>query len=170
VVASTESEESMSGESNYGGNGSIYWKVRHHNGRTLAIKDDNNEGWRRSGNGAKKAITRMPWSSTLEAGEWIEMTRVHNGELDGRDDDQNASRFTVTLRYDTSVDGTSGSDPVRRTAIIDLLKQLETDARAAWTAMQNDPAIDSRTIVAEVPVVSRRSRPTTDWEVSIAWK
>jgi hypothetical protein len=158
----------MSGDSNYGNNGSVYWNVRHQNGGGARMEvRDGNFGWDRGGNAGNPAMTRKPWSAALQNGEWVDVSNVHPGRINGRDN-QKADNFEVEMRFDTSPDGVQQGTAARRAAIAGILQKLIGDAQGALAAING--GAPSATLIVTVPAVNRQQPPEANWEVSVRWR
>ena len=156
----------MSGDSNYGGNGSIYWSVTHGNGGRLEMKDGN-YGWDRGGNAANPNMARKAWTPALEQGEWLEVSAAHPGRLKARDS-RASTTFEVELRFDASPDGAAAATAQRRAAIVGILQKLIGDAQGALADF--NAGADDRTIRVEVPVINRPAPPVNNFEVTVRWR
>jgi len=148
----------MGGDGGYGGNGSIYWSVRHRGGGGAGAKLKN-----------KNLGTTDPKND-----HWIDIsntaaTFADTGfQIDGHDPvaiGSGTDSFRVDLRFSTA-SGQSAAD-----LIAELLKVI-TGAVAAINKLSGGQADASLTI--EVPAIPRTSapkgNPSDPYEVAVQWK
>jgi len=149
----------MGGDGGYGGNGSIYWSVRHRGGggagqklknKTLGTTDPKNDHWIDIGNAA------AVFNDTGLEIEGHDPTAIASPGTDS---------FRVDLRFSTA-SGQSAAD-----LIAELLKVI-TGAVAAIGKLTAGQADASLTI--EVPAIPRSSAPkgtpSDPYEVAVQWK
>ena len=156
----------MSGESNYGGNGSVYWKTQHlENGQPVNLK-------KRGNNNCQDAAG--PGDHTIDIG--------NPHFVRGRDPLGNPTSFTVVMRFDTSPTGSSaavqaasasigGTDAMVRSARVATIKsELEGLIKSAQEALnQINGGATEATVQVDVPVIQRQGPPENGWEVTVRW-
>src|SRR5262245_22820295 len=164
----------MAGESNYGGNGSIYWKTRHldEHGKPVAIK--------------KKGNPKCADPVDEEKDHWIDIGDPY--QLIAHDPIMHPTFFRVAMRFDTSPRGTV--EDVRHEAIeaatsapqgvidfatraarmviieaelVKLIKSAEEALRRIKSGERD------ATVEANIPIVRRTAIPSGGFEVTIRW-
>jgi hypothetical protein len=162
----------MAGESNYGGNGSVYWRTRHFEGGQPAHL-------KKRGN-AKCEDQATPNDHTLDIGSPTEVR--------GRDPHGDAtSFFTVSMKFDTTPAGSgaaagsgavaggvvSQSDlktAVRTARVQEVTSALEALISSAQTALDDIRRGEPDTTVeVRVPAIPRQAAPMAGWEVTVKW-
>ena len=157
----------MAGESNYGGNGSVYWRTQHReNGRPVNLKKRGNPN-------CEDAAT--PGDHTVDIGD------PHF--VKGRDPHGNPNSFTVELRFDTSPDGSGAAmvagslssqaavDPAKRAErLATIQSELEKLKNAAAAALEQiKGGATEATVKVNVPMILRPAPPQEGWEVTVRW-
>jgi hypothetical protein len=147
----------MSGEANYGGNGSVHWQVVHKTNGSSA--------------------------NFIGVGQRVEGQDPSPVPVLGPEGD---GCFSVRLRFDTAPIGAAaaaGSASVagasvdttliaaRRLQIEVALADLAESVRQALATIQKQ-SVDTPVVgevVAKVPAVNRPNKPAADWEIHIEW-
>lgn len=157
----------MSGESNYGGNGSVYWRTEHReHGKAVVLKKRGRPG-----------CDDSPTSND----HTVDIGNPHF--VKGRDPHGDATSFTVCMRFDTSPDGSgaamaattfssqTGVDTaVRAARVAAIQSELENLKKAAETALEQIKGGATEAIVeVKVPLILRDSAPQDGWEVTVRW-
>jgi hypothetical protein len=157
----------MAGESNYGGNGSVYWRTQHReNGRPVNLKKRGNP---------KCEDAATPGDHTVDIGD------PHF--VKGRDPHGNPSSFEVELRFDTSPDGSgaamvagslSSQEPVdtavRAARVAAIQSELEKLKNATEVALEQiKGGATEATVKVNVPAILRHHPPQDGWEVTVRW-
>ncbi len=151
----------MGGDGGYGGNGSIYWKVRHKGGSGTGVKLKN-----------KAAGTTNP-----DSDHWIDIgasaTAFAETSLDIQGHDPMVigpkgivkKNFQVDLRFSTD-SGQSATE-----LITELLKVIDGAVTAIGDLMKGKA---EASLTIEVPAIPRTSAPTgvgsDKYEVAVEWK
>ena len=188
----------MAGESNYGGNGSVYWKTRHLDefGRPVAIK--------------KKGNPKCADPVDEEKDHWIDIGDPY--QLLAHDPIRHPTFFTLAMRFDTSPHGrrdTDGHPPraegvatteglatterheahdrdgiealadkghavldfaVRAARKVIIEAELIKLIKSAEEALRRIKAGEGEAVVeASVPIVRRFEIPSEEFEVTVRW-
>jgi len=163
----------MAGESNYGGNGSVYWKTQHtENGQPVNLKKRGNAGCQDQAG---------PADHTVDIG--------NPHFVKGRDPQGNSSSlFTVTMRFDTSPTGSGSASQIAAVATVGsagavarssltrvakIEAELENLVQSAQNALnQIKGGATEATVEVNVPVIERPAppqNPNDGWEVTVRW-
>ena len=157
----------MSGESNYGGNGSVYWQTRHEeNGNPVNFKKRGNPQCQdAAGSG----------DHTLEIG--------NPHFVKGRDP-SGAADFTVTMRFDGATLASRaavGATGPAHSSVVETKRQTVSAAAALEGALQTllsdietklaevRKGAETVEIEVKVPVINRPAAPVAGWELTVRW-